>query len=66
MKAYLLTTGIIFGLFALGHVVELVAEWRSPASDPWFTIGMALIILVSGALSVWAFRLLKSVRPAAA
>jgi len=60
LKAYLLTTGIIFGLFAAGHVFELVFEWRSPASDPWFTFGVALIVLVSGALSVWAFRLLKS------
>jgi len=61
VKAYLLTTGTIFGLFAAGHVFELVAEWRPPASDPWFTVGMALIIGVSGALSVWAFRLLKGI-----
>ena len=26
--------GIIFALFALGHVVELIARWRSAASDP--------------------------------
>ena len=65
MKAYLLTTGTIFGLFAGGHVVELVAEWRPPASDPWFTIGIAAIIAVSGALCVWAFRLLKASGPAA-
>src|SRR3989475_10198726 len=61
VKAYLLTTGTIFGLFAAGHVFELVAEWRPPASDPWFTVGMALIIGGSGALSVWAFRLLKGI-----
>src|SRR2546422_9439139 len=61
VKAYLLTTGTIFGLFAAGHVFELVAEWRPPASDPWFTVGIALIIGVSGALSVWAFRLLKGI-----
>jgi len=41
-------------------VFELVKEWRSPAEDPWFTIGVSLIVIVSGALSVWAFRLLKS------
>ena len=60
MKKYLLTTGTIFGLFALGHLAELLVEWRPPASDPWFMAGMALIILVSGALCVWAFRLLKA------
>ena len=65
MKAYLLTTGAIFGLFAAGHIVELIADWRPPASDPWFTIGIGLIIVVSGALCVWAFRLLKAIGPAA-
>ena len=60
MRTYLVTTGIIFGLFSAGHLLEMVAEWRSPASDPWFAVGMALIILVSGALSFWAFRLLRS------
>ena len=65
MKAYLLTTGTIFGLFAAGHVVELIAEWRPPASDPWFIIGISLIIVVSAAFCVWAFRLLKAIGPAA-
>ncbi|HYK82773.1 MAG TPA: hypothetical protein VEU55_06470 [Gemmatimonadales bacterium] len=60
-----MTTGTIFGLFAAGHLVELISEWRPPASDPWFTLGMAAIILVSGALSVWAFRLFKSTGRAA-
>ena len=65
MKAYLLITGTIFALFAAGHLFELVAEWRSPASDPWFTFGIGLIVVASGALSVWAFRLLRSAGPAA-
>ncbi len=60
MKPYLVITGTIFALFSVGHVVELAGHWRSPASDPWFTGGVALIIVVSGALSVWAFRLLKT------
>jgi len=66
VKAYLTTTGTIFGLFAAGHVFELAAEWRPPASHPWFIIGVALIIVVSGALSWWAFRLLKAMGSAAA
>ena len=61
MKTYLLTTGTIFGLFAAGHVVELIAEWRPPASDPWFIIGISLIIVVSAAFCAWAFRLLKAI-----
>jgi len=46
VKAYLLTTGTIFGLFSLGHIVELITRWRSPASDPWFMGGMALIVVL--------------------
>ncbi len=60
LKTYLVVTGVIFALFAAMHVFELVKEWRSPAEDPWFTIGVSLIVIVSGALSVWAFRLLKT------
>jgi len=64
VKAYLLTTGTIFGLFAAAPVVELIAEWRPPASDPWFIIGISLIIVVSAAFCVWAFRLLETIGPA--
>jgi len=58
VKAYLACTGVLFGLLAAWHVVELVAGLRKPESDPGFVVGVALIILASGALSVWAFRLL--------
>jgi len=66
VKTYLVTTGTLFALFAAGHIFELVVEWRSPASDPWFTVGMVVIIAASGALSIWAFRLLKGTGAAAA
>ena len=46
------------------RVVELIAEWRPPASDPWFIIGISLIIVVSAAFCVWAFRLLETIGPA--
>jgi len=59
MRSYLVTTGTIVGLFAAGHLFELAAVWRSPASDPWFTLGVGLIIMVSGALCIWAVRLLN-------
>jgi len=59
VKAYLVTTGIVFGLFALWHVFELASGLRSSATDSGFIIGVSLIILVTGAFSVWAFRLLR-------
>jgi hypothetical protein len=59
MKAYLICTGILFGLFAVWHVFELVSGLRSAESDSGFIIGVSAIILVTGAFSVWAFRLLR-------
>jgi uncharacterized membrane protein required for colicin V production len=60
LKTYIITTGTLFGVFAAWHVFELVSQWRSPVSDPGFTLVVAVIIVVCGALSVWAFRLLKA------
>ena len=59
MRAYLVTTGIVFGLFAVWHVFELASGLRSSATDAGFIIGVSLIIVVAGAFSVWAFRLLR-------
>jgi len=59
LKAYLITTGILFALFSLGHVLELAAHWHSPRQSHGFIVGMAAIIVVSGALSAWAFTLLR-------
>jgi hypothetical protein len=61
VKAYLLTTGTIFGLFSVWHIAELIMRWRPPASDPWFIGGVALIAVASGGLSIWAFRLWKAI-----
>jgi len=59
VKAYLICTGVLFGLFAVWHVFELASGLRSSASDSGFIIGVSLIILVTGAFSAWAFRLLR-------
>ncbi len=54
MKAYLITTGTVFGLIALAHVARVLVE-RPLATDPWFV----LLTLVAAGLSVWAWRLLR-------
>ena len=60
MKAYLLTTGAIFGLITLVHVWRIVAESPRLGKQPLF---LALTVL-SAALAVWAWRLLRlSPRP---
>jgi hypothetical protein len=55
MKAYLLTTGILFGLIALAHIWRVFQEGPGLAKDPWF---IALTLLAM-ALSAWAFRLMR-------
>jgi hypothetical protein len=55
VKAYVLTSGLLFGLLTLVHVWRVMEEGPGLASDPWYV----LITLVAAALCVWAFRLLR-------
>ena len=59
MKAYLITTGIIFTLITLGHVLRTIAEWPRLATDPWFYLEGPGLGVVAGALGFWAWRLLR-------
>ena len=59
MKAYLVTTGALFGLLALAHVLRTVGEWTRLRTDPWFLLEGPGIGLVAAALSFWAWRLLR-------
>jgi len=60
MKVYLLTTGTLFGLVALAHLWRTANELRHLSSDPSFVLGVAAIGFVAAAMSIWAFRLLRS------
>ena len=61
MKAYLLTTGALFGLLAVTHLLRLVLEpGHTLAADPWFVGVNGAMIAVGGALAVWAWRLLRA------
>lgn len=55
MKAYLLTTGTVFGLITLAHIWRALAEGPRLATDPLFV----LLTIASAALSFWAWRLLR-------
>jgi hypothetical protein len=59
MKAYLITTGMLFGLMAVIHVWRAIAEWPHP-TGLGFVLGMAALIVVPGILSWWAFRCLRN------
>ena len=56
MKAYLLTTGIAFGLIVIAHVWRVIAESASLASDPGFIV----LTLVAAGMCGWAFYLVRS------
>lgn len=55
MKAYLITTGTVFGLLVVVHIWRFVVEGPQLAKDPWFW----LITIVAAVLSGWAWRLLR-------
>jgi hypothetical protein len=58
MKAYVITTGAVFGLIALAHLARMVAEGSRLATDPFFI----LLTVASGALCLWAGRVLRSAK----
>jgi hypothetical protein len=55
MRAYVMTTGTIFGLIALAHVWRIFAERRELVTDPVFL----LLTLAAMGLCIWAVRLLR-------
>jgi hypothetical protein len=58
MKAYLGTTGTLFALLALAHVLRTIAEWSRFSADPWgFLVEAPGIGVLAAVLSVWGWRL---------
>ena len=55
MRAYVRTTGVLFGLLAAVHVWRIFAESSSLATDPW----ILLSTVVAAALCLWSWRLLR-------
>lgn len=57
MKAYVATTGAVFGLLTLAHIWRVIEEGRPLATDPWYV----LITIASAALCIWAVRLFRRI-----
>jgi hypothetical protein len=55
MKAYVMTTGAVFGLLTLTHLWRAIDEGRHLATEPSFV----LVTIAAAALCVWALRLLQ-------
>ena len=58
MKAYVITTGVAFGLLTLAHLLRIVGEDPGLAADPFYLA----ITAASAALCVWAFVVLRRAR----
>jgi len=56
MRAYVLTSGIIFALLAVAHVLRVAAEGTRLAMEPFFI----LTTLAAIAMSAWAWRVMPS------
>jgi hypothetical protein len=55
MKAYVITTGAIFGLVTGAHILRMIMENRNLLTDPVY---IALTVL-SAALCIWAVQILR-------
>jgi hypothetical protein len=55
MRAYVMTTGVLFGLIAVAHVWRLFEERAGLATDPFFV----LLTVAAAALCLWAWRLIR-------
>ncbi|PYT22411.1 MAG: hypothetical protein DMG57_35520 [Acidobacteria bacterium] len=54
MKAYVVTTGLVFGLLTLVHIWRAIDEGPHLATEPWYV----LITIAAAGLCLWAVRLL--------
>lgn len=52
MKTYVITTGSIFGLIVVAHLLRMVDEGAHVARDPWYLLLTAL----AAGLCLWSWR----------
>ena len=55
MKAYVMTTGVVFALLTLAHLLRIIVEGTHLAKNPLYV----LITVAAGGLCLWAWRLLR-------
>jgi len=59
MRTYVGTTGVIFALVTVAHLLrtgEVVTHLRD---DPWFVAGYTALTVLCAALALWAWRVLR-------
>jgi hypothetical protein len=55
MKAYVMTTGAVFGLLVVAHIWRAIEEGVALAKDPIYI----LITIAAAVLCLWAWRLFR-------
>jgi len=55
MKAYVMTTGAVFALLTLAHLLRIILEGPHLAREPLYV----LITIAAAGLCIWAWRLLR-------
>ncbi len=58
MRAYVITTGSVFGLLVIAHVWRVIEEGIHLARDPFYI----LVTIAAAAVCVWAWRVLRLAR----
>jgi len=58
MKAYVVTTGVVFGLLTIAHLWRIAAEGLHLLTNPWWVA----ITVGAAALSFWAWRVFRLLR----
>ncbi len=58
MKAYVITTGAVFGLLVVAHIWRAIEEGPALFKDPFYIV----ITIAAAALCFWAWRVLRLMR----
>ena len=58
MRAYVMTTGAVFGLITLAHILRVIAEGPRLLTEPLWV----LLTLATAGMCLWALRLLRIAR----
>ena len=58
MKAYVMTTGALFGLLFLVHLWRVVVEGPQLATRPEYVV----VTAIAAAMCVWAWRVYRTLR----
>ena len=60
MRAYLQTSGAVFGVIAVVHLLRLLWHWPIDLAGQLVPLWASWLgLILSGALSIWALRLIR-------